>query len=51
MKVLDQLSLEPAFLAVSFSGLAHTNFCLSGRLSSEPSDFAAVCCSPPPSVG
>ena len=29
-------------LAVSFFGLVRSNFCLSGRLSSKPVDFAAV---------
>ena len=37
-----RLSLEPVLLAVSFFGLARSNFCLSGRSSSEPADFAAV---------
>ena len=29
-------------LAVSFFGLTRSKFCFSGRLSSEPADFAAV---------
>ena len=38
-----RLFLEPVLLAVSFFGLAARSiFCLSGRLSSEPADFAAV---------
>ena len=35
----ERLSFEPVLLAVSFFGLARSNFCLSGRLSSEPAEL------------
>ena len=35
-------SLENVLLAISFFGLARSDFCVSGRLSSELADFAAV---------
>ena len=38
----ERLSLENVFLATSFFGLARSDFCVSGRLSSELADFAAV---------
>ena len=37
-----RLSLENVLLAVSFFGLAKSIFCVTGRLSSELADFAAV---------
>ena len=37
-----RLSLENLLPAVSFCGLARSNFCLSGRLPPEPADFAPV---------
>ena len=38
----ERLSLENALLAISFFGLDKSIFCVTGRLSSELADFAAV---------